>query len=447
MAVHPIEFRYGRPQMKKIWDEETRLQKQLEVEAALALAEAEAGLIPKDAAKKIAAATPLVKLERVKEIEKETGHDVMAMVLALSEKSGDAGGWIHLGATSYDIVDTALTLQLREATEILEKDLLDLLQTLIQKAEAHRDLVCAGRTHGQIGIPTTYGLRFAIWASEIDRHLDRLSELKPRILVGKISGAMGTQAALGEKGMEIQHLVTEHLGLGETDVSNQIIQRDRHAEFIFWLANTTTTLDKICTTIRNLQRSEIAEIEESFGKTQVGSSTMPHKRNPVKSEQVCGLARIIRAMVEPALRNNTLWDERDLTNSAPERIIYPEACILTDHLLHLTTHIIKNLKFHPQNIQRNLHLLQGLNMAEAIMIKLTPHLGRQKAHETIRKLSMKAWETKKTLEETLKEDKTITKYLTPQEIKNTLKPENYLGTTKQQINKLTTKLKNKHNLT
>lgn len=310
MAIHPIEYRYGTAEMKYVWSQENRLAKILQTEAALARAEADmGGLIPAEAAEIIFESIASVKAERVDEIESEIHHDMMAVVVAISEMCrDDAGKWVHFGATSNDILDTATALQIKDAIDILEDKLKTLLKVLVNQAEAHKNTVCCGRTHGQIGVPTTYGLRFAIWASEISRHLDRLYELTPRATVGgQMTGAVGTQAAFGKSGILIQKLTMQHLGIGAVDVSNQIIQRDRHAEFVMWMANVVTTLDKIGIEIRTLQRSEIAEIEESFGKKQVGSSTMPHKRNPIKSEQICGLARIVRAMVEPELLNNTLW--------------------------------------------------------------------------------------------------------------------------------------------
>ena len=324
VAIHPIDYRYGTAEMKHVWSQENRLTKILQTEAALARAEADMGLIPADAAEIIFESIASVKTERVDEIEAEIHHDMMAVVVAISEQCrDDAGKWVHFGATSNDILDTATALQIKDAIDILEDKLKTLLRVLVNQAEAHKHTVCCGRTHGQIGVPTTYGLRFAIWASEISRHLDRLYQLTPRATVGQMTGAVGTQAAFGKAGILIQKLTMQHLGIGAVDVSNQIIQRDRHAEFVMWMANTVTTLDKIGIEIRTLQRSEIAEVEESFGKKQVGSSTMPHKRNPIKSEQICGLARIVRAMVEPELLNNTLWDERDLTNSSSETGSFP----------------------------------------------------------------------------------------------------------------------------
>lgn len=443
MAIHPIEYRYGTEEMKFVWSEENRLHKLMMVEAALAKAEADIGLIPKKAADIISASTGLVELDRVKEIEDEIHHDMMAVVIGISEKCPeDAGKWVHFGATSNDILDTATGLQLKEAVQILEDKMHRLLDVLLMQAEAHKHTVCAARTHGQIGVPTTYGLRFAIWASEVARHIERLEQLKPRLLVGQMTGAVGTQAAFGKDGIEIQKRVMQYLEIGSVDVSNQIIQRDRHAEFVMWMANTVTTLDKIGVEIRSLQRTEIAEVEESFRKKQVGSSTMPHKRNPIKSEQICGLARIVRAMVEPELLNNTLWDERDLTNSSCERIVFPEACVLTDHIIKLGIGVIENLRFYPENIRRNLNLLRGLNMGEAVMIELAKRgVGRQEAHEIVRSSAMEAHETGKHFKEVLLSKTNVANYLTEEDINSLVDPDRYIGTAVEQVEAVVEKLK------
>lgn len=448
MAIHPIDYRYGTEEMKHVWSQENRLAKIMQTEAALARAEADVGLIPADAAEIISQSISLVKPERVDEIEAEIHHDMMAVVVAISEQCrDDAGKWVHFGATSNDILDTATALQIKDAIDILEDKLKILLRVLVNQAEAHKQTVCCGRTHGQIGVPTTYGLRFAIWASEISRHLDRLHELTPRATVGQMTGAVGTQAAFGKSGILIQELTMKHLGVGAVDVSNQIIQRDRHAEFVMWMANTVTTLDKIGIEIRTLQRSEIAEIEESFGKKQVGSSTMPHKRNPIKSEQICGLARIVRAMVEPELLNNTLWDERDLTNSSCERIVFPEACVLTDHILKLGISVIENLRFYPENIRRNLELLRGLNMGEAVMIELAKRgVGRQEAHELVRTSAMKAHDTGQHFKNVLLETPEVAKYLTAKDIENLVNPDKYIGTAVEQVEVLVAKLREAYSL-
>lgn len=448
MAIHPIDYRYGTAEMKHVWSQENRLTRILQTEAALARAEADMGLIPADAAEIIFESIASVKTERVDEIEAEIHHDMMAVVVAISEQCrNDAGKWVHFGATSNDILDTATALQIKDAIEIFEDKLKVLLRTLVNQAEAHKNTVCCGRTHGQIGIPTTYGLRFAIWAAEISRHLDRLYQLTPRVTVGQMTGAVGTQAAFGKSGILIQKLTMQCLGIGAVDVSNQIIQRDRHAEFVMWMANTVTTLDKIGTEIRTLQRSEIAELEESFGKKQVGSSTMPHKRNPIKSEQICGLARIVRAMVEPELLNNTLWDERDLTNSSCERVVFPEACVLTDHIIKLGINVLENLRFYPENIRRNLELLKGLNMGEAVMIELAKRgVGRQEAHELVRTAAMKAHENGQHFKNVLLETPAVAKYLTATDVENLVNPDKYIGTAVEQVEVLVVKLREAYNL-
>ena len=448
VAIHPIDYRYGIAEMKHVWSQENRLAKILQIEAALALAEADMGLIPADAAEIISQSISSVKAERVDEIEAEIHHDMMAVVIAISEQCrDDAGKWVHFGATSNDILDTATALQIKDAIDILEDKLRTLLRALVNQAEAHKHTVCCGRTHGQIGVPTTYGLRFAIWSSEISRHLERLNQLTPRVTVGQMTGAVGTQAAFGKAGILIQKLTMQNLGIGAVDVSSQIIQRDRHAEFVMWMANTVTTLDKIGIEIRTLQRSEIAEIEESFGEKQVGSSTMPHKRNPIKSEQICGLAKIVRAMVEPELLNNTLWDERDLTNSSSERIVFPEACVLTDHILKLGIDVIENLKFYPENIRRNLELLRGLNMGEAVMIELAKRgVGRQEAHELVRTAAMKAHDTGQHFKTVLLETPEIARYLTVMDIENLVNPDKYIGTAVEQVEALVTKLRETYSL-
>ncbi len=444
MAIHPIEFRYGTAEMKQVWSEESKLLKLLQVEAALARAEADVGMIPGDAADTIAAAVDSVRLERVNEIEDEINHDMMAVVMALSEQCGTAGKWVHFGATSNDMLDTQLALQIKESIALLRSKTIAVRDALVERADEHKTTVCVGRTHGQIGVPTTYGLRFAVWASEMDRHLTRLDELEPRAAVGQMTGAVGTQAAFGADGIEIQRRTMEYLGLGSVEVSTQIIQRDRHAEFVMWMANTVTTLDKICVEFRSLQRSEIAEVEESFGKKQVGSSTMPHKRNPIKSEQVCGLARIVRAMVEPELLNNTLWDERDLTNSSCERVVFPETCVLMDHILKLAEGIITNLRFYPENIKRNLELMGGLNMGEAVMIELARRgVGRQEAHEIVRTSAMEARESGRHMKEVLMSRPEVTGFISAGEIEGVMDPEGYIGTAVEQVEAVVERLRGK----
>ena len=310
MPITPIDTgRYGTPEMLKIFEEENRVQKLLDVEAALALAHAEVGNIPHKDAEKIAAmaSTKHVKVERAKAIEKEIKHDIASLVRALSEVCGENGAYVHLGATSYDIVDTANALQLKDAEAIIEKRLANLKTILQKQASDHKDTVMIGRTHGQHALPITLGFKFAVWGYEINRHLERLTECKKRVLAGKVSGAVGTQAGLGEHAEAIQKLVMKRLGINAAEISTQIIQRDRYAELIFIYAMVATSLDNFATEIRELQRPEIGEVFEAFEATkQVGSSTMPHKQNPETCERVCGLARIVRSLETPALEDMVL---------------------------------------------------------------------------------------------------------------------------------------------
>jgi adenylosuccinate lyase len=429
MAVHPIDYRYGSEEMRRIWDEENKLQKLLDVEAALARAHAKVGNIPEESARVISerANTKWVKVERVKEIEAEIHHDIMAVVKALSEVCGEHGKYVHLGATSNDIIDTANALLIKESLEIVEKDLKELRSILKNLAREHKYTVCIGRTHGQHAVPTTYGMKFAIWLDEIQRHIDRMEELKERVLVGQMSGAVGTMASFGEKGPEIQRLVMEDLGLKPARISNQIIQRDVYAELMMVLALIASTLDKIALEIRNLQRTEILEVSEPFGKKQVGSSTMPHKRNPIRSEKVSGLARVLYSNVFPALLNNPLWHERDLTNSSVERVILPESFVLLDEMLKSMKKVLAGLEFFPKNIKRNLYMTNNLIMAEPLMLKLTERgMGRQEAHELVRQLAMKAFEENMDLIEVAKENEDVKKFLSESDFES-LKPENYVG--------------------
>jgi adenylosuccinate lyase len=442
MAVHPIEYRYGTPEMREVWSEEYRFHRIIDAEVALAAALAAHGIVPAEAAAEIRNHAHATQLSRAKEIEDEIHHDMMAIVKAIAEECGEAGRWVHFGATSNDILDTATGLQIGASLDIIEVKLCRLLAVLLLRSEETRTLVCAARTHGQIGVPTTYGLRFAIWASEIGRHIDRLRQLRGRVVVGQLTGAVGTQASLGSKGIAIQISMMEELGLVPVDVSNQVISRDRYAEYFFMLANMATTLDKIGIELRTLQRTEIGEVEEAFGKHQVGSSTMPHKRNPIRSEQVCGLARVIRSAVEPALLNNTLWDERDLTNSSCERVIFPEATILTDHIILIMGQVLGELEINIPNIRKNLAHLQGINMAESVMIELTRRgMDRQSAHEEVRIASMRALTEDRPLSSVLSEMNEIRLYLTQQEITALLEPDHYTGTAVEQVDRLIAKLK------
>ena len=446
MAIHPIEFRYGTPEMKAVWEQEAKLQNMLKVEAALAKAEGEIGLIPKEAADEInrKASTEYVKQERVDEIERATNHDIAALMKALQEVcDDDAGEYVHYGSTSNDIIDSSQSLQLKESIEIIRAKVVKLIEVLIDLAEEHKDTVTIGRTHGQHALPTTYGMKFAIYIDELMRQLERLDLTQKHVCVGMMTGAVGTTAALGDQGYDIHMRVSEILGLNPVQISNQVVQRDNHAEFIMTLANIASTLEKMALEVRNLQRTEIMEVGEKFDpEKQVGSSTMPHKRNPITGERICAVSRVIKSYVNVALANNPLWHERDLTNSSSERIILPESAILTDYILNLSIKLFSKLDFYDENIEHNLNLSNGLIMAERFMSKLTQKgMGRQSAYALVRSCSMDAYAQDTGLREILSQQEEILKYLTQEEIDETMDPHTYLGSSTKFVDNVISRAK------
>lgn len=431
MLLCPLDYRYGRDEMKAVFSEENRLRTQLLVEVALARAHASVGNISEKDATAIATRANLehVKLERVKEIEEKTKHDIMAMVNALSEQCGGAGRYVHLGATSNDIIDTATAIQMCIALEILEDDVLSVTNTFAGMAKKHRKTIMVGRTHGQFAVPTTFGFKIAGYLTEMMRYLDRLAEARTRVCVGKMSGAVGTSAALGPKSLEIQDAVMMELGLGVEKAATQIVCRDRYAEVISLLAQLCTSCERYATEVRNLQRSEIQEVSEAFDyKNQVGSSTMAQKKNPIVSENVCGLARIVRAFVMPSMENMVLWHERDLTNSSSERFILPHVFVLTDDVLAKTNEIFSSLVVRPDKMKENLERSQGMIMAESVMMALVGKgMGRQEAHELVRKVSLKAETESKRLIDVLASSKAVKAYLSSAELSKAMDPGNYIG--------------------
>lgn len=444
-AICPIDFRYGRNEVKDIFSEKSKLQYLLDVEAALARAHAEVGNIPKAAADEISkkASVKYVTVERVNEIEKETRHDIMALTKALSEVCiGGAGKYVHLGATSYDIVDTANALQFAEATDFIKRELKNLRINLVSLAKKHKKTIMHGRTHGQYSIPITFGLKMAVYAMEIERHLERMHECKSRILVGKMSGAVGTGAAMGKHVLKIQELVMRDLKLGIEEGATQIVGRDRYIELLSTLSNIAASMEKFATEIRNLQRSEIGEVAEAFeSKKQVGSSTMPHKKNPIVCEQICGLARVVRSQIIPAYENAIQWHERDLCNSSSERFILPHSLILTDWLIYQMNIVFKNIKIFPNRMIKNIEKSKGLPMAEAVMTKLVEKgMGRGDAHELVRKCAIKASDIDKNLIDLLIEEKMVIKLLKKEELKQVLDPRNYLGASDKIIDNIVKKL-------
>jgi len=446
MPILPIDTgRYGTKEMRKIFEEENKLQRMLDVEAALAWAHAEVGNIPRKDAEVIMkkASTRYVKLERVKAIEREIKHDIASIVKALAEQSGSSGAYVHLGATSYDIVDTANALLLKDAVKLIEQKLNDLEQILIKRANKYKKTIMVGRTHGQHALPITLGFKFAVWMRENARNIQRLKQCSERLLVGKMTGAVGTQAGLGQHAIKIQELVMKKLGLKHADISTQIIQRDHHAEFICLLALIASSLDNIATEIRELQRPEIAELFEAFEyEKQVGSSAMSHKRNPETCERICGLAKVMRGLVVPALENVITWHERDLTQSSTERFIIPEACILVDYMLALMINVLANLRVDEKRMKRNLEITQGRAMSEAVMTALVEKgMNRQDAHELLRKLTIKSELEKRHFKEILVEDTEIRKFLTEKQITDALDPQKYLGTAVEQVERMIKKTK------
>jgi len=431
MPILPIDTgRYGSPEMRRIFEEEARLQRLLDVEAALARVQAELGIIPREAAEEIAskASVKYVRLDRVKEVEARIKHDLMAVVEVLEDACGPLGRFVHFGATSYDIEDTATALQLKEALAIIEGRLIELARILAELAERYAELIMVGRTHGQHAPPITLGFKFAVWLREVARHIERLRQARERVLVGKMSGAVGSMASFGPKALEVQRRVMEVLGLRPAEISTQIIQRDRYAELVALLALISCSLDKFAVEVRNLQRPEIMEVAEGFGATQVGSSTMPHKQNPVTCERISSLAKLMRGLVSAAYENVPLWHERDLTNSASERFLIPMSCIILDQMLLDTIEVLKGLRVYPENMERNLRLTQGRAMSEAVMLELVRRgMSRRMAHEKLRRLSMRSMAEGRPLAEVAAEDPEVSSLISREELEDLLDPKGYVG--------------------
>ncbi|MFX0010176.1 MAG: adenylosuccinate lyase [Candidatus Hermodarchaeota archaeon] len=445
--ISPIENRY-KTGITELFTQEKKLGYWLRVEGELSQIHAELGNIPKELADEIKNKANLkyVKLERVEQLDKEIHHDLMAMVKALSEQcKGDAGKYVHLGATSYDIEDTALALQLKDALDYIKNSLHDLLRELITVMDRTKSLVCIGRTHGQHALPTTFGMRYGVWSYEVDRHLDRINEVLNKISYGKMSGAVGTMASFGENGIEIQKRLMKTLDLKPDLISNQVIQRDRHAEVIFLTALIGQSMAKIAREFRILQRNEIAEMFEPFKSTQVGSSTMPHKRNPHKSERICSLARLLKSNVITALDNVILEDERDLTNSANERFLFSVNFILLDYIITQLIEIIKNVEFDEERIELNLNLTRGASLAEKVMINLVSRgIGRQEGHELLRTAAILAKKEKRNMKDILIAQDVIKNNFSLEEIDEMLNPHNYVGKAEELVEDLSKYFKKKY---
>lgn len=406
--------RYSRPRMKKIWSDENKFDLWLRVEIAVCEAWLALGEIPKEAITKIRKAT--YDPDRIAEFLKVTHHDMTAFLKSVAESLGEESRFIHLGLTSSDVMDTALSLQLKEAANILSQDIGDLISTLENKAIEHKYTIMIGRTHGVHAEPTTFGLKIALWIEEMKRNAERLQDAMRIVSVGKISGAVGTYATVSP---EVEKIACQKLGLIPAPISSQIIQRDRHAQFVATLAITASSLEKFATEIRNLQRTEILEVEEPFEAGQTGSSAMPHKRNPELCERICGLARLMRGYVTTSLENVALWHERDISHSSTERIIMPDSCLALDYMLSLFTSVIKGLKVYPENMRRNLELTQGLIFSQRILLALIDKgLNREKAYQIVQRNAMEAWQQRKNFLSLLEADNQVTAHLAKAELES-----------------------------
>jgi adenylosuccinate lyase len=402
--------RYTRPEMGRIWSEENKFQKWLDVELAATETLAEAGMVPREAAKKLRERAR-VDVARINEIEAKVRHDVIAFTVAVQETVGDteSARWLHYGLTSNDVVDTAQALLIREASHLIEKKIEALGEALERRAWEFKDTPEIGRTHGIHAEPITFGLKVANWYAENRRDLARFQVAAQQMAVGKISGAVGTCTHLGP---EIEEKICRRLGLATAPITSQVIERDRHAQYLATLAIVAASLERICTEIRHLQRTEVREVEEPFGGEQRGSSAMPHKRNPVSSEQICGLARVVRANSTAAFENIALWHERDISHSSVERIILPDSTILVDYMLHKTTEIVANLKVFPERMVRNLNATLGLVFSGQVLQDLVEHgAPREDAYKWVQGHAMAAWESETSFKERIAGDANIRKFL------------------------------------
>ncbi len=415
--------RYSRPRMAGIWSQEAKYAAWLRVELAVCEAYVRRGLIPEDAWARIRARAR-VEPRRVDEIEAEARHDVVAFLAALEEVIGADSRYVHTGLTSADVVDTGLALQLQEASALLVQDLEALRDVLARLAVEHKETLCVGRTHGVHAEPTTFGLKCLVWYAEAGRNLERFRRARDAVRVGKVSGAVGNFAHVDPA---LEEEVCRALGLEPAPVSTQVIQRDRHAEFVLTLALLAASLEKIAVEIRGLQRTEILEVEEPFAEGQKGSSSMPHKRNPVACEQVCGLARVVRGHALASLENVALWHERDISHSSVERVILPDSTILLDYLLAQMTRILDGLRLYPERMRENLERTHGLVYSQRVLLKLGEKgLPRQEAYRMVQRNAMRAWAERRSFHDLLAGDPEVMARLSPEELKACFDPAWYL---------------------
>ncbi len=410
--------RYTRSEMGQIWSDENKFRKWLEVELAASEALAEIGEVPAEAAKALRRHADF-DVRRIQEIESRVKHDVIAFTTAVAEKmtaagAADASRWFHYGLTSNDVVDTAQALQIKDASELIQSDLDGLRQALRERAFEFKDTVIIGRTHGVHAEPTTFGLKIANWYAEVERHVARFEAAAEQIRVGKISGAVGTFAHISPRGEES---ICRKLGLEPAPISSQVIQRDRHAHYLSILALIAATLEKIALEVRHLQRTEVREAQEYFSKEQKGSSAMPHKKNPITSEQICGLARVVRSNALAAFENIALWHERDISHSSVERVILPDSTILTDYLLTKTTDLVRKLLVYPEQMKNNVDLGGGLVFSGQLLLDLAAKgVLREQAYGWVQRNAMRAWEERSDFRQLVEQDADISSVLSRDEI-------------------------------
>jgi adenylosuccinate lyase len=405
--------RYTRPEMGAIWDDRNRYRKWLDVEIAVCEAWTRLGKVPRAALRDIKSKAAC-SVARIDEIERVVKHDMIAFLSSVAENVGPASRYIHLGLTSYDIVDTALSLLIKESLEIVLRGLKDLRRVLKKQALKYKKTVCIGRTHGVHAEPITFGFKILVWYEEIKRHIERLERAREVISVGRISGSVGTYIHLDPK---VEVLALRKLKLRPAKVSTQVLQRDRHAEVLAALALLASSLEKIALEIRHLQRTEVLEVEEPFTEGQKGSSSMPHKKNPVRCERISGLARVVRANAQVALENVSLWHERDISHSSAERIIFPDSFILADFLLAEATDIIKNWAVHPERMRANIDATRGLIFSQSVLLALTQKgMTREDAYQIVQRNSLKAWREGLDLRGLVSSDPGVTGILKPAEI-------------------------------
>ena len=415
--------RYTLPEMGSIWTDKNRYQKWLDVELAVCEAWAEKGEIPPQSLQNIKDKAGF-SIEQIEEIEKVVKHDVIAFLTSVAEKVGEDARFIHLGLTSYDVVDTALSLLIKEALVKIQKDLTSLKAILKDEALRHKKTVMVGRTHGVHAEPITFGIKLLVWYEEINRHLLRIKNALEVISYGRISGSVGTYIHLDPK---IELYALKKLNLKPAKVTTQVLQRDRHAEVISTLALIASSLDKFAAELRHLQKTEVLELEEPFTKGQKGSSSMPHKMNPVRAERISGLSRLVRSNLQAALENISLWQERDISHSSTERIIFPDSFILTDYILAETTDILLNWKVNTDRMEENLNLTRGLIFSQSVLLALTKKgASREQAFKLVQKSSLKAWKERLDFKELVQSDKEIGKFLSKEEIETCFSLDPYL---------------------